>query len=67
LATLTAAWAARDHAAVKVLILAGQSNMAGYGGLRTLDDLGSRSGHASLLERTRNEDGSWVVHDDVCV
>jgi len=46
---------------VKVFILAGQSNMEGYGGLGTLDALGAHPTQANLLKKIKNEDGSFVV------
>ena len=50
---------------VKVFILAGQSNMEGYGGIRTLDALGAQPTHGPLLKKIKKEDGSFVERDDV--
>jgi len=52
---------------VKVFILAGQSNMEGLGGIKTLDALGEHPTHGHLLKKIKNEDGSFVVRDDVFV
>jgi hypothetical protein len=52
---------------VKVFILAGQSNMEGLGGIRTLDALGEHPTHGHLLKKIKNDDGSFVVRDDVFV
>jgi alpha-galactosidase len=52
---------------VKVFILAGQSNMEGHGGVRTLDRLGEHPTHGHLLRKIRRDDGSFVVRDDVFV
>jgi alpha-galactosidase len=52
---------------VKVFILAGQSNMEGHGGIRTLDALGNAPTHGQLLKKIKNADGSWAVRDDVFV
>ena len=52
---------------VKVFILAGQSNMEGLGGIRTLDTLGEHPTHGYLLKKIKNDDGSFVVRDDVFV
>jgi len=52
---------------VKVFILAGQSNMEGLGHVRTLDRLGDDPEHGPLLKKIKNDDGSWVVRDDVFV
>jgi len=52
---------------VKVFILAGQSNMEGHGGVRTLDRLGEHPTHGYLLKKIKNDDGSFVVRDDVFV
>jgi alpha-galactosidase len=52
---------------VKVFILAGQSNMEGHGGVRTLDRLGEHPTHGYLLKKIKNADGSFVVRDDVFV
>jgi hypothetical protein len=52
---------------VKVFVLAGQSNMEGYGGLQTIDDLGNNPAGKHLLPKIRHADGSYVVRDDVFV
>ena len=52
---------------VKVFILAGQSNMEGHGGVKTLDRLGEHPTHGYLLKKIKNDDGSFVVRDDVFV
>ncbi len=52
---------------VKVFILAGQSNMEGHGGIRTLDRLGEHPTHGYLLKKIKRHDGSFVVRDDVVV
>jgi hypothetical protein len=52
---------------VKVFILAGQSNMEGLGGVRTLDALGEHPTHGYLLKKIKKDDGSFVVRDDVFV
>lgn len=52
---------------VKVFILAGQSNMEGFGHVRTLPRLGEEPGNAPLLKRLRGDDGAWRVRDDVFV
>jgi alpha-galactosidase len=52
---------------VKVFILAGQSNMEGHGGVKTLDRLGEHPTHGYLLKKIRRDDGSFVVRDDVFV
>jgi hypothetical protein len=52
---------------VRVFVLAGQSNMEGHGQLRSLAHLGAHPEHAGLLEKVRDADGSWTVHDDVTI
>jgi len=52
---------------VKVFILAGQSNMEGHGGNRTIDDLGNHPKYGHLLAKLKNADGSWAERDDVFV
>ena len=52
---------------LKVFILAGQSNMEGHGGVRTLDALGEHPTHGHLLKKIKHADGSFVVRDDVFV
>lgn len=64
-------WARSTDAArvgnVKVLILAGQSNMEGYGHVRTLPHLADDPEGKELLGQVTNPDGSWAVRDDVFV
>jgi hypothetical protein len=50
---------------VKVFILAGQSNMEGYGGINTLDELGEHPTLGGLVRKIRKDDGSFVERDDV--
>jgi hypothetical protein len=52
---------------IKVFILAGQSNMEGHAGVQTLDQLGEHPTHGYLLKKIKNDDGSFVVRDDVFV
>ncbi|MEL6430945.1 MAG: sialate O-acetylesterase [Planctomycetota bacterium] len=53
---------------VQVFVLAGQSNMAGYGQVRSLERLGDDPEHAPLLESIRGDaPGTWAVRDDVHV
>ncbi len=52
---------------VKVFILAGQSNMEGHGGVKTLDRLGEHPTHGYLLKKIKKDDGTFVVRDDVFV
>ena len=52
---------------VKVFILAGQSNMEGHAGVKTLDRLGEHPTHGYLLRKIRKDDGSFLVRDDVFV
>ncbi len=52
---------------VKVFILAGQSNMEGHGGVKTLDRLAEHPTHGFLLKKIKQDDGSFVVRDDVFV
>jgi len=56
-----------DNGAVKVFILAGQSNMEGHGGIRTIGALGNDPIHGQLLKKLKNADGSWAVRNDVFV
>jgi alpha-galactosidase len=56
-----------DRGPVKVFILAGQSNMEGLGGLKTLDALGAHPTQGALLKKIRKEDGSFVERDDVFI
>jgi hypothetical protein len=50
---------------VKVFILAGQSNMEGYGGIKTIDELGDHPTLGGLLKKIKKADGSFVERDDV--
>ena len=52
---------------VKVFILAGQSNMEGYGMLGSLDHLGSHPTGGRLLKMLKAADGSWATRDDVTI
>ena len=52
---------------VKVFILAGQSNMEGMGSNNILDRLGEHPTLGYLLKKIKNDDGSFVVRDDVFV
>lgn len=52
---------------VKVYLLAGQSNMQGYGHIRTLDWLGEDPQHGPLLKKIKKPDGSYVVREDVWI
>ena len=52
---------------VKVFILAGQSNMEGHAGVKTLDRLGELPTYGYLLKKIKKDDGSFVVRDDVFV
>ncbi len=52
---------------VKVFVLAGQSNMEGHAGVTTLDRLGEHPTHGYLLKKIKQDDGSFVVRDDVFV
>jgi Carbohydrate esterase, sialic acid-specific acetylesterase len=54
-----------DKAPIKVFILAGQSNMEGYGGIQTLDELGTHPTASGLLRKVKKADGSFVTRDDV--
>ena len=58
---------ATDKGPIKVFILAGQSNMEGYGGIRTLDELGDHPTQGRLLKKIKKDDGSFVQRDDVFV
>jgi alpha-galactosidase len=60
-------WAGDGNGKVKVFILAGQSNMEGLGHTRTLAHLGEDPQYGALLKKIRNDDGSWVVRDDVFI
>lgn len=52
---------------VKVFILAGQSNMEGYGGIQTIDELGDHPTLGGLLKKIKKDDGSFVERDDVFI
>lgn len=52
---------------VKVFILAGQSNMEGYGGIQTIDELGDHPTLGGLLRKIKKDDGSFVERDDVFI
>jgi len=52
---------------VKVFILAGQSNMEGHAGVKTIDRLAEHPTHGYLLKKIKKDDGSFVVRDDVFV
>ena len=61
-------WASASKTEAPVLhvyILAGQSNMQGHGALRTIDWLGEDKEYGHLLEKLKNEDGSWSERKDV--
>jgi alpha-galactosidase len=52
---------------IKVFILAGQSNMEGYGGINTIDELGDHPTLGGLLQKVKRADGSFITRDDVCL
>lgn len=52
---------------LKVFILAGQSNMQGWGRLTTADWLGADPKHGGLLKKIKAADGKWIERDDVSV
>ena len=56
---------AGDKAPLSIFILAGQSNMEGYGGINTLDELGADPQFAGLLRQIKRPDGSFVAHTNV--
>ena len=58
-------WAAEGK--VKVFVLAGQSNMEGHGQLLSLDFLGEHPNFGHLLDRIKDDDGTWTVRDDVTI
>jgi hypothetical protein len=70
---------ANERPIARVFILAGQSNMAGHGvvdlddeqdyngGLGTLVDVIKKSTDKNQYGHLRNEDGTWVVRDDVWI
>jgi hypothetical protein len=65
--SLTALAGDAGNGPVKVFILAGQSNMEGLGGIKTLDALGAHPTQGAMLKKIRKEDGSFVVRDDVSI
>lgn len=57
-----------DAPPVRVFILAGQSNMEGFGQVRSLPTLAEWTEHGPLLARLRTEangEADWAVRDDV--
>ena len=52
---------------VKVFILAGQSNMEGYGQVSSLEHLGNHPKYGHLLKKLKNADGTWAARKDVTV
>ena len=52
---------------LKVVLMAGQSNMSGRGAISTLDVLGDDPKTRDLLAKITNADGSWKVRDNVWV
>jgi hypothetical protein len=52
---------------VKVFLLSGQSNMQGYGNIRTLDWLGEDPITAPLLRKVKKPDGTYVERPDVWI
>jgi len=54
-----------DKAPLSIFILAGQSNMEGYGGINTLDELGADPQLAGLLRQIKRPDGSFVEQTNV--
>lgn len=50
---------------VKIFILAGQSNMEGYGGIQTLEELAEQPATAEWLKKIKKTDGSFITRDDV--
>ena len=52
---------------IQVFILADQSNMEGKGAANTIDYLGEDPQYGSLLKKIKNEDGSWLVREDVWI
>jgi len=53
--------------ALKVFIMAGQSNMEGHARTATLDYLGEDATHGKLLGKVKKSDGSLVTRDDVWI
>jgi len=60
-----AAAPAVEKAPVRVFVLAGQSNMEGYGGIVTLDELGKHPTQGSLLKKIKKDDRTFLSRDDV--
>ncbi len=52
---------------VKVFILAGQSNMEGYGGIKTTDEPGDHPTREGLLKKNTMADGSFVQRNHVFI
>jgi serine/threonine protein kinase len=52
---------------LRVVLLAGQTNMAGPALISTLDRLGKESQYGWLAPKIRNKDGAWKVRDNVWV
>jgi hypothetical protein len=46
---------------IKVFILAGQSNMEGYGGINSIDELGDHPTLGGLLQKVKRADGSFIT------
>ena len=57
----------RRKGPLKVVILAGQSNMEGHARSGTLDYLGEDPKYGKLLGKIKKKDGSLVVRDDVWI
>lgn len=57
----------KSEGRVRVFVLAGQSNMEGFGHVRTLARLGDDARGAELLAKFKDERGGWKVRDDVFV
>ena len=62
----TAVRAAEAAEAVKVFVMAGQSNIAGYGGNSLFDYQAAAPGTEAFFAHLR-KDGKWIVRDDVLV
>jgi len=52
---------------VKVFILAGQSNMEGYGMIGSLSHLGNHPKYGGLLKEIKDRHGAWVTRSDVTI
>jgi hypothetical protein len=52
---------------VKVFILAGQSNMEGYGMIGSLDHLGKHPENGRLLKAIKDGSGGWATRSDVTI